>query len=78
MGIGTIGGVRRILRSARAGARSPEHCREQGRTLAFYVGHPHEWVLGLWTAESPLASTELMHVLIVPSHRDLQDFMQLR
>src|SRR5208283_6232020 len=58
-------------------ARSAEYSGEMRRALAFYAGHSHEGVGRFWPAEAPLADTELVHVPVVPPHRDLQYVVQL-
>src|SRR5277367_6330686 len=55
-----------------------KHGRQRHGALAFHPRVAHEWVRGFRAAEAPLTGTELMHVFVVPSHRDLQHVVQLR
>ena len=70
--------ITEIIRVDHFGARSLEHGREKRRALTFYARHPHKRVRGFWVAEAVLADTELMHVLVIPSHPGLQNVVQLR
>ena len=52
--------------------------RETHRAFIFDGGHPHEPAFGIREPKAPLANGKFVTVAAVPSHRGLQDIVQLR
>src|ERR1700674_5196564 len=70
--------IAKIIRVDSLGADPPQYAGEAHRALVFHRGHSHEPVFRVGPPYAPPAKGKFVHVPVVPTHRSLQHFVQLR